>query len=82
VPALCALHNFIRVYDPRDIPDDDELGDQNHDGSNGQNASGFGELGKNITRAERNRAERRQDEIAQAMWKSYQAVIRSRQHKK
>lgn len=73
LPALCALHNFAKIHDNDD--DEDELhavvdpspGDRN--GCLARSA---------ISPAEKKRAQTRRDEIAQAMWESYQNELRIR----
>jgi hypothetical protein len=66
-PALAAIHNFIRDHDPQDIDDVEELADPDP-------GARTGELADGITRAaERERANRRRDDIAQQMWAQYQA---------
>lgn len=79
VPALCALHNFIRIHDPDDLHAmeaglDDESIDGVDDGET------FGELGGGAGRAESRRAEQARDEIAQAMWEAYRNERRHRRH--
>ena len=70
VPAICVLHNFIRIYDVDDLPDTPQHsqvqeGPGNH----------LGELGGDISTAESNRASALRDSIAQDMWASYQAYM-------
>jgi len=71
-PALAALHNFIRNYDPGEIHvyDDDQQFDF-------QMAPQFtGELGTGpATADERNRAGERRDKIAADMWEQYQHYL-------
>ncbi|CDO77576.1 hypothetical protein BN946_scf184936.g1 [Trametes cinnabarina] len=70
-PALCALHNFIRIYDPSEIQDfQDVQGDPDRAPQTGELAEGP------ATRAERSRADSRRDYIAQTMWESYQGWLR------
>lgn len=69
VPALCALHNFIRLHDPKDIPKNVQ--------SDFPQAPGTEDFGHSITHAEKRRANDRRDRIAQAMWDSYQNYINS-----
>ncbi|CDO77379.1 hypothetical protein BN946_scf184835.g1 [Trametes cinnabarina] len=70
-PALCALHNFIRIYDPSEIQDfQDVQGDPDRAPQTGELAEGP------ATRAERSCADSRRDYIAQTMWESYQGWLR------
>lgn len=67
-PALCALHNFIRLHDPSEINDfHDVQEDPDHMEHVGELAEGP------ASRAERAYADARRDYIAQTMWESYQA---------
>ena len=73
-PALCALHNFIRIYDPLEIHDfgdiqgdPDRIHEDHHTGSLAEGPA---------SRAERNNADARRDYIAQTMWDSYQEWLR------
>jgi hypothetical protein len=77
-PALAALHNFIREYDPDEI--------QTYDNNNepvefelqmGPSGS-VGELEGQVMREEPVRANGRRDEIADAMWDQYQRYLESR----
>ncbi|KAF8145063.1 hypothetical protein K438DRAFT_1589103, partial [Mycena galopus ATCC 62051] len=86
VPAIAALHNFLRIHDRTDEARD--LGPNNTPQREGS-ASSFEdfvqagpieireiapeELGMQITEAERNRAAARRDRIAQQMWEDYLA---------
>jgi hypothetical protein len=78
-PALAALHNFIREYDPDEIhmydsDDDDEPRDLQH----GVHPGSVGELGAGqVSPDERVRANERRDRIAAAMWEQYQHHIES-----
>jgi hypothetical protein len=76
-PALCALHNFIRLHDPDEISEytDDVLEIQllrNDDDDTGELAVGP------PTRQARTRANQRRDRIATEMWDSYQEYLRER----
>lgn len=69
-PALAALHNFIRIHDPNEISDflQEDLDLEPGCGrETGELADGFPNA------AERQAANARRDEIAQAMWIQYQA---------
>ena len=74
-PALAALHNFIREYDPDEIHmyDEDELLDLH------PNLEPVGELGTGrVTPDETVRAKQRRDDIADAMWEQYQHYLEGR----
>ncbi|KAJ7059780.1 hypothetical protein C8F01DRAFT_963396, partial [Mycena amicta] len=77
VSAICALHNFIRVYDEDDEAeaedDDEEDGNMNTQGQPPQISPE--ELGMSISAAERNRAPARRDAIARHMWADYKAYM-------
>jgi hypothetical protein len=67
VPALCVLHNFIRVHDP-----DDKEGDEEAEVDTNQAVQQRVEdFGHTITPAERARAGQKRDNIAEAMWAQY-----------
>lgn len=69
-PALCAVHNFIRYHDEDEIHEFVlDLHDQNPGDIYGELAAGP------AVRAEKERAEIRRDNIAQAMWESYQELV-------
>lgn len=69
-PALAAVHNFIRKYDPDELTDFVDLLDDFPD------MEDFGELGTGpASRQERNRATADRDSIAEEMWADYQAYI-------
>jgi DDE superfamily endonuclease len=72
--ALAALHNFIRIYDPDDIDTDV---DEPIDFRIGPDPRDVGELGGNVTPAERVRANARRDTIAASMWEQYQGYLES-----
>ncbi|KAJ3791475.1 hypothetical protein GGU11DRAFT_655999, partial [Lentinula aff. detonsa] len=81
VPALGAVHNFIRVKDPADYArgiqnkpaelhiiqamEDEDMGEEAEDG----------ELGGRVSPAERRRALAKRDAIAKAMWDDYVKYI-------
>lgn len=74
-PALCAVHNFIRIHDPDEIDEFDlDIGDQDPGHVYGELAEGP------ALHAEKDRAEIRRDNIAQAMWDSYLEVVNNRMH--
>lgn len=65
-PALAAIHNFIRDLDPTDLNDFHEAEDIQPGWRSGDLADGLPQ------RAERERANNRRDDIANAMWVQYQ----------
>lgn len=75
-PALAAIHNFIREHDPDEIREfadvtfDPNPGFVNHD--HGTLANG------RMTRADKERADVKRDEIAQGMWEQYQEFLQER----
>ena len=72
-PALCALHNFIRQHDPSDIEDYSDLAEFSHIHVDDP---GIGDLAMHtLTAAERDSADAKRDQIAQAMWESYQEIV-------
>jgi hypothetical protein len=69
VPAICVLHNFIRIHDIDDLPDILQ-----HPQVQEGLANNSGDLGNgDVSAAESNRASILRDSIAQDMWASYQA---------
>lgn len=74
-PALAALHNFIRKYDPDDIADFDDVKDP-QPGARMEGAAAEGQLADGLPRtAERRQTNERRDRIAQDMWVQYQAEL-------
>lgn len=72
--ALCALHNFIRRYDPTELDDYPEPVDFANGYANGAE---IGDLATQaINAAERDRMGIKRDQIAQDMWNSYMAYVR------
>lgn len=71
--ALCALHNFVRRYDPED---DGELGGVNPPDEDVEPAGVLADGPADA--AERRRADRRRDDIAEEMWVDYQRELRRR----
>jgi hypothetical protein len=75
VPALCVLHNFIRVHDPDDEGDLDDKDNDEAEANHPQVVQAAPwraeDLGHSITSAERERAARKRDNIAEAMWAQY-----------
>lgn len=69
LPALCAIHNFIRRYDPQEITDFDG-GDE--DLAIDAELRDIGELAAGPpTRDARERAGTRRERIADEMWQDY-----------
>ena len=68
VPAMCALHNFIRIHDPSD--DIEPLEDDETRCSTDMSAEVLSRLG-GVSRAEVVHANKWRDAIAKAMWESY-----------
>lgn len=66
-PALAALHNFIRINDPKEISDFLQEDPDLEFGYVGELAGGFPKA------AERQEANIRRDEMAEAMWNQYKA---------
>jgi hypothetical protein len=74
-PALAALHNFIRQYDPDDIGLDD-CSINTLDFQMDRNPESAGELGDGPpTSNERDQANERRDRIAGDMWEQYQQYL-------
>ncbi|KIM87701.1 hypothetical protein PILCRDRAFT_63771 [Piloderma croceum F 1598] len=72
-PALAAIHNFIRLYDPDEILD---LVDEAEDIQPGAWIPQRGDLALGPARAvEKALADGKQDGIAQSMWVQYQAEL-------
>ncbi|KAJ3831087.1 hypothetical protein F5878DRAFT_549917, partial [Lentinula raphanica] len=77
-PGLAAVHNFIMTKDGSDIENFDNAWDpapgyvDPHVGVQGDLVEGL------ISNVEKTRAERRRDDIAQAMWDSYQELLQAR----
>ena len=67
IPALCALHNFIRVHDPDDL-DNQDLQEEIERQSP---VPGVAELRNRVNQAEKKRAVARQEQIASNMWADY-----------
>jgi hypothetical protein len=75
-PALAAIHNFIRSYDPDEILD---LIDRAEDMQPGTREAQTGNLALGLANtAERASADRKCNEIAQSMWIQYQAELERR----
>jgi hypothetical protein len=64
VLALISIHNFIRIFDPEDLPEPDS-----NDLGNEENA---GRLQGGISIEEKSRATKFRDKIASEMWEDYQ----------
>jgi hypothetical protein len=85
-PALAAIHNFIRQYDPGDIRAYDYINNNNNNNNNeepldplmGVHPESAGELGVGVvTPQERAAANERRDKIAADMWAQYQDYLRT-----
>lgn len=63
IPALAVLHNFIRIHDPSDLPEDDD--DQDHDYMNNNN-------GPDDVTGVHDSAGGFREEMALRMWRDYQ----------
>jgi hypothetical protein len=74
IPALCALHNFIRVHDPDDL-DDKDLQEEIERRPPVLSAA---DLKNRVNQAERNRAIAKREKIANDMWNDY--VLRGTSH--
>ena len=66
IPALCALHNFIRIYNPEEIEDLEGLSAR----TPRRNAEDFSYQG--ISAQKKQRANIKRDVIAKKMWRQYQ----------
>jgi len=81
ISGLAVIHNFIRAYDPADIPEDTEM--ETATGPNEETARIERMTAKLADRAvgneERNRAAERRETIALAMWEDYRCRRRGRQ---
>lgn len=76
-PALAAIHNFIRSYDPEEILD---LLGEAEDVQPGTRMPQTGDLAVGPARAaERALADGKRDGIAQSMWIQYQAELADRE---
>lgn len=75
LPALAALHNFIRIY--RDDPEDIDT-DKPFDFSTEMGARAVGELEGRLMRTETIRANKRRDKIVGDMWEQYRHHLASR----
>jgi DDE superfamily endonuclease len=76
-PALAALHNFIRKYNPDNIADFDNVEDPQPGACmEGPAAAEEGQLADGLPgAAEREQTNERRDRIAQEMWTQYQAEL-------
>jgi hypothetical protein len=74
-PALCAVHNFIRIHD------DDEIHDFLPNVQDQNPGEFYGELVAGpAVRAEKERVEIKWDNIVQAMWENYQDLVNNGVH--
>ena len=74
--ALCAIHNFVRQYDP-DAFFDPELTEGDLSAELGGDELGVLDDGP-ADAAERRQADQRRDNIAQEMWEDYQQELARR----
>jgi hypothetical protein len=75
-PALAAVHNFIREHDTDEIH---AFADVMFDPNPGYNDHGHGTRANGrMTRADKERADTKRDEIAQGKWEQYQEILRAR----
>jgi len=70
--ALCAIHNFIRIHDGEEEEEEDIVDQQNDAGDL------FVRQGED-QRAENDAVVARRNNIAQKMWREYQAILQTRQ---
>jgi hypothetical protein len=76
-PATAAIHNFILDHDPQEVEEVSETPDPNP--GNLPAERDFGTLARGpANSAEKARAKRKRDQIAQEMWNSYQAILAER----
>jgi fumarylacetoacetate (FAA) hydrolase family protein len=68
VNAICALHNFIRTYDPKD---GDEINLNEVERASPQCLRE--DFAVDVTATEREEASKKRDQIAKAMWEQYVA---------
>ena len=69
VPALCVLHNFIRVYDSEENVVLEELSTR----APRRNPEDFSRQG--VSAQEKARANTKRDDIAKEMWREYQEYL-------
>ncbi|KAI0082944.1 hypothetical protein BDY19DRAFT_866127, partial [Irpex rosettiformis] len=72
VTALGAVFNFIRVHDPSDIDHYENITQRSTSSD-----PGYGDLSTHVSSAEKQRADIRREQIAQAMWTQYQTYTSS-----
>jgi len=83
--AFTVIFNFIHIYDPQDPDcefDPKKWKEQDFDMATGltsEDRGDEGDLSGQVGVAERRAADERREEIAQAMWESYQAYQSTRQ---
>jgi hypothetical protein len=68
VLALIVIHNFIRIFDPEDLPEPDD----DNNGPNQGTEENTGRLQMGVSVEEKSRATKFRDEIAKKMWQDYQ----------
>lgn len=77
VAALCAIHNFIRIYDAQEGPlpdehDPEHLNYTSHAGDTTVDQMGGAEHGVELDVVQR------RNSVAEAMWNAYQELLRKR----
>ena len=77
VTALGAIFNFIRVHDPGDINNYDDIQSVQASASTPGSQVACGSLSTYVSSAEKQRADSRRERIAQAMWEQYQMYTNS-----
>ncbi|TFK59919.1 hypothetical protein BDN72DRAFT_780076, partial [Pluteus cervinus] len=80
VPALCALHNFLRIHDPSEDPVSNFAQEPNTTIQTGDAApvTEIETQAEGEETDEYRRASNRRDKIAQAMWAAYQEELERR----
>lgn len=78
VPALAALHNFIRLHDSSDVIASASDAEQSSQNGYPTGPTEIGELGFHISAEERTQAALKRDRIALDMWADYQLELRRR----
>ena len=78
-PSTAAIHNFILYHDPIEVEEIVSLETPDPNPGNLPAEWDFGTLARGPPNAaEKARAKEKQDEIAQQMWESYQAILAER----
>ena len=74
--AICVVHNFIRIHDPKDLEDEERFLQNNEPESTPDIIQASGNGG--ISTQEAKAAATRRDKIAEEMWGQYQGYLNSR----